>query len=211
MTRTRTVVTFLLLGLLALLGAWAAFGTYGFASTYADPTASAVENLVSGASLIGFGLGLLAAVAAVAVLVAEGPLRRRVAMVAIALVVTSGLGMAAGNHYGLRAKASESSAPRPCGIDNPELDAQWQSLDHPGYFAGAEDSTDHCTHHLTVDDVARALGRYEEHLSATGWRVSGASNTQVAATRGKYEFEAVIDGEGSEPQAALLVTLRSSG
>jgi hypothetical protein len=202
-------VTFLVMSVLALLGALAAFVTYGFAETYADPTASAAENLVSSVSFLGFALAVLIAVALGAVSISKGSLRRPVVALSVALVVASALGIVAGNHYGFKAKQNASSVPPRCGIGHAELNATWQSLDHEGYFAGSEDSASHCSHHVTARDLSATLRHYEEQLVARGWTVSRSTTRRVEATGEGYRFEAaIIDSESGQSAPTLSVTMR---
>ena len=206
------MVPILVLGAVALVGGLAAFVTYGWQATYADPTASATEHLTSSALGIGIFVAFLTAGAVVAVSTSGGARRRVVSAVSAALVITAAIGLVAANYYGLKAKQREASSVPGCSLHEGRLNEEWRSLEHPGYFGGGEQSRSHCSYDVTAPDVSAALTDYQQQLERRGWRISESTPLRVAATREGYAFEAAVTSrEAGQSSEVMSVTMRSTG
>lgn len=210
----RSVLAVATLVLLALLGVWVAWGTYDLASIYGDPTGSRFESLAGFGSLLVIAIVVLAGVAAVAVSLAPGRLRRVATVAAVSLLGASLVGIVVGNYLGIEAKKLETAAPPECGIGNVPLDEEFRSIDHPGYFGGGSASRTDCSYLLTTEDSTAALDEYDEELRARGYDVT-RSGSGLRATREGFTLTVApgVHGkiEPTDSPNAFTVTLAELG
>ncbi|HLN78101.1 MAG TPA: hypothetical protein VK204_13715 [Nocardioidaceae bacterium] len=205
----RSVLALATLGLVAVLGIWAAWATYDLAAIYSDPAGSGVEMFETFGAVSVFAVVLMVAGAAVAVALARGLLRRIAVFAATALVVASLGGMLVANVYGVEAKRVESAEPPRCGIGNRALDHEFRRIVHPGYFGGGSSSRHDCSYMLTARDIDAALDQYDRHLTDLGYDAS-RTRDGVVARRESFRFVARTE-QTTRGEDYLTVSLRQQG
>lgn len=179
------VLALLLLGGLAFL---AVVGTHDLASIYGDPSGSELAFFGAFGSLIGIVLLVMALVAAGAVSLGRGALRRVVLVLSAGLILLTVPGVLLASHYGHADKRRTTASPPACGIGNATLDREFRRVDHPGFFGGGDASRAGCAYLLDTADVGRAFAAYDERLTRLGYEVR-RSPDRLDATNRTYTFE----------------------
>lgn len=205
----RSVLAVAALVLLALVGLWATWGMYDLASIYADPTGSELATFVPFGVPVLIAVTLLLGVAAVAVVLSRGRMRRPVTVTAAVIVGVSMTGIVVGNHYGVQDKRADSARPPECGIRNTELRKEFAEIEHPGYFGGGRASRSDCSFFLFTEHRQAALDEYADRLRVRGYTVARGDGG-LTAKHERFSFSA---GAVSTAQSDdhLTVTLRDRG
>lgn len=182
--------------------------SYGIAREYGDTAAD--DSAVAGRALRdwGFGIVLVAGLAALVVGLGRGSRGRRgLTLAAVATLVITLLGVPAVAVVGVHRKLAAYPRVPACtdgfsgGPAVPVVRAAqdaFEEIEHPGPFSGGgESGMDGCASQLMVREDVAVAAAYRDVLPAAGWRLAAVEPDLVEATRPGQRFTATRDRDGA--------------